>query len=146
MKNFDSYIPKEVWASPAEKVIGLKSLNQSTTKVVERLLNEKNTSVDQRKLEFLITIEANFQEYYREYFSVNLRCLQSKQAENVTLNIVPPFKFKLPPCNENEAYLGFYTYGDYCFTKSNSLYLFVLYYYNNDTLCISLSNLKDLNS
>ena len=43
MKNFDSYIPKEVWASPAEKVIGLKSLNQSTTKVVERLLNEKNT-------------------------------------------------------------------------------------------------------
>ena len=121
MKNFDSYIPKEVWASPAEKVIGLKSLNQSTTKVVERLLNEKNTSVDQRKLEFLITIEANFQEYYREYFSVNLRCLQSKQAENVTLNIVPPFKFKLPPCNENEAYLGFYTYGDYCFTKSNSL-------------------------
>ena len=43
MKNFDSYIPKEVWASPAEKVIGLKPLNQSTTKVVERLLNEKNT-------------------------------------------------------------------------------------------------------
>ena len=118
LKNFESYIPKEIWSNNAEKVIGLSNLKKSTTNVVEKLLNQKHASLDQRKLEFLNTIEANFNEYFYEYFSVNLRCLQSKQAENVTLNIVPPFHFKLPPCKENEAYLGNYTYRNYRVVKN----------------------------
>ena len=77
LKNFESYIPKELWSSfPAEKLMGLSQLKQSASKTIERLLNEKNASVDQRKLEFLNTIEAKFQEYYHEHFTVNLRYLQ----------------------------------------------------------------------
>ena len=110
MKNFEAYVPKQIWASMAEKkMIGMRELKQTTTKIVDKLLGEKAaTSVDQRKLEFLNMIEANFKEYYYELFSVRYGSLHCKELEDVVIKLVPPFKLKLPPCDENEAYLAIF--------------------------------------
>ena len=35
LKNFESYIPKEIWSNNAEKVIGLSNLKKSTTNVAK---------------------------------------------------------------------------------------------------------------
>ncbi len=106
LKNFDSYIPKEIWANAAEKkLVGLRELKQTTLKIVDPLLSNA-VSVDQLKLEFLNQIEANFKDYYLEIYPVIFQSLDRKEAESLKIKIVPPFKLKKPPRDENEAYLA----------------------------------------
>ena len=65
-------------------------------------------SLDKLKLDFLDLVEARFFRYYEETaFPVSQRRLDTNcTEENVSLKIVPPFKFALPPYEENEAYVA----------------------------------------
>ena len=102
MSQFESYLPDEIWVNVAEKqLIGLRELKQTASKVVDKTLSDKAVTVDLVKEKFLRTIETNLSEYFHEIFDVYLRSLESKQAEAVTIKVVPP-------CKDNEPYLALY--------------------------------------
>ena len=104
-KDFDAYIPKEVWSSSAEKMLAFNKFRQTAWELVDTLMARK-FSVDQLKIHFLNEIQASFFSYFEEtYAKVELRDLASKVVTNVTLKILPPLKLHMPPNEEKEAHL-----------------------------------------
>jgi hypothetical protein len=107
LKNFDSYMPKEMWQSQGEKMLGLSKLKQTASGIMTKLLGNK-AKVTDLKIKFLNTVESSFAQYFEErYDNVQVQQIAGDPSTNVKLVIVPPFKaITRPPFDEDEPYLA----------------------------------------